>query len=279
MALWDKITSRGSVDDRRADGPSLARMGSAGLTVAVAILALNLLSGNGIDPTTLEQLLGTLQQSNITQQQNIDASEFVGEDSYEVFASTIVGSTNDLWRQVFAQNGQEYREPKLVLFRGATESGCGVASSQSGPHYCPVDETIYLDETFFDDIYARLGGTNADVAQAYVIAHEAGHHAQKLLDIMDQVPNGSNEASVRLELQADCFAGLWAYSIRDLGVFENGEINEAIAAAEVVGDDHIQEATTGTVHPETWTHGSSAQRVSWFNRGYTTGDVSQCNTF
>lgn len=257
----------------------MARMGGAGLTVAVAILALNLLSGQGLDPAALEQIIGSLQQSAVTQQQDIDPTQFAGKDSYETFAATVLGSTNDLWQQVFAQNGMEYRAPKLVLFRGETDSDCGVASSQSGPHYCPVDETIYLDETFFDNIYARLDGPKGDVAQAYVIAHEAGHHAQKLLGIMDKVPSNSNEASVRLELQADCFAGLWAYSIRDIGVFENGEINEAIQAAEAVGDDHIQEVTTGSVHPETWTHGSSAQRVNWFNRGYISGDISQCNTF
>jgi predicted metalloprotease len=169
----------------------------------------------------------------------------------------------------------------LVLFRGATNSGCGYASSQSGPHYCPTDQTIYLDETFFDELQARFGGSNGDVAQAYVLAHEAGHHAQNQLGIMDEVQASGydNDLSVKLELQADCFAGLWAYSVKDLGVFEEGEIQEAISAAEAVGDDNIQSRTQGQVNPETWTHGSSAQRIDWFNRGFNSGQINSCNTF
>jgi predicted metalloprotease len=173
----------------------------------------------------------------------------------------------------------------LVLFRTATNSACGTATSQIGPHYCPLDSTIYLDETFFDELTNRLGATGGDVAEAYVIAHEVGHHVQNELGIMNRVqtqqqalPSQANELSVQLELQADCFAGLWAHSIRDIGVFETNEIREAMDAAAAVGDDRIQERTQGYVNPENWTHGSSDQRVEWFNKGYQTGELSACNS-
>ncbi len=280
MALWDKISSRGQVDDRRGLGPVGIGGGGIGLAIAAVFIVINLLAGGSVDQSSLEQVLGQLQQGGVSQQGG-QPEQFAGADNYEVFASTVIGSTNDLWRGIFAQNGKTYQEPKLVLFRSATNSACGFASSQSGPHYCPVDQTIYLDETFFAELQNRFGATGGDVAEAYVLAHEAGHHAQNQLGIMEQVQNSgnSNELSVKLELQADCFAGLWAYSVKDLGVFGEGEINEAISAAEAVGDDRIQQTTQGSVNPETWTHGSSAQRVEWFNRGFNSGQVSACNTF
>ena len=187
----------------------------------------------------------------------------------------MLGSTDTLWADLFSRNGKPYRAPKLVLFRGTTPSGCGGASTDVGPHYCPRDETIYLDETFFDELRARFQARGGDVAEAYVIAHEAGHHAQNLLGTLDGARD--NETSVKTELQADCFAGLWAHSIRDLGVFEPGEIAEALDAAAAVGDDRIQKAIDGRVHPETWTHGSSAERVRWFTRGYETGSLAACD--
>jgi predicted metalloprotease len=165
-----------------------------------------------------------------------------------------------------------YVAPKLVLFRGSTDSACGGATSDMGPHYCPYDSTIYLDETFFDELKA-LGG-QGDVAQAYVIAHEVGHHVQNQLGLLKE--DQTNADSVRTELQADCFAGLWAYSIKDIGVFEPGEVKEALDAASAVGDDHVQATFQGRVTPETWTHGSSAERVASFNKGFETGQVGAC---
>jgi uncharacterized protein len=279
MALWDKLGSRGRVEDRRGMGPALG--GGLGVTGVVILLLINFLGGGDIG-----SVLPELQNALVQNSQNYDTSDFEGADSYEVFASTVIGSNNDMWKKVFAQSGRSYEEPRLVLFRGSTDSACGSAVSQIGPHYCPLDKTIYLDETFFEELQERLGAQGGDVAEAYVMAHEVGHHAQNELGIMSQVqelqganPDEANELSVRRELQADCFAGLWAYSIKDLGVFEEGEIAEAIDAARSVGDDRIQRASTGRVNPEEWTHGSSAQRTEWFNRGYEAGTLSTCDTF
>ncbi len=273
MALWDKIGSRGNVQDRRGMGPALG--GGLGVGGIALLLLMNFLGGGSVT-----DVLPEIANSLIQNQGTYETKDFEGSDSYEVFASTVLGSNDDMWAKFFAQNNLNYEKPTLVLFRGATQSACGSAVSQVGPHYCPNDQTIYLDETFFEEMTARLGAQGGDVAEAYVIAHEAGHHAQHMLGIMDEVGSSrSNEDSVKLELQADCFAGLWAYSIKDLGVFEPGEINEAIDAARSVGDDRIQKASTGQVNPESWTHGSSAQRIEWFNRGYNSGDITACDTF
>ncbi len=263
MADWNKLGSRGTVEDRRGLGPMAGGLGIGGV---ILYLAFSFLTGGSISPDTLNTLL----QESQVQRQNIDTSQFAGADSYEVFVATVLGSTNDMWSQVFAQNNMTYEPPKLVLFRGATQSSCGGASSAVGPHYCPTDATIYLDETFFEELTSRFGAQGGDVAEAYVIAHEVGHHAQNMLGLIDQAN------SIHTELQADCFAGLWAYSVRDKGVFEPGEIQEALDAAAAVGDDRIQKMQTGHVSPETWTHGSSADRAAWFTKGYESGDLNQC---
>lgn len=277
MALWDNLGSIGKVEDRRGSG-GLAFGGGAAVVGVVLFLALNYF-GVQVDPALLEQVIGTANNNSQTQQ----AGEFAGDDDYEVFARSVLGSTDDYWSDVFSKQNTTYETPRLVLFRSATQSGCGIASSQVGPHYCPADQTIYLDETFFDNVLARIGGDNGDVAQAYVIAHEVGHHVQTQLGTMDQVQSdpsyarsGENSLSVRLELQADCYAGLWAHSLRDRDVFGPGEIDEAIRAAEAVGDDNIQQATQGSINPETWTHGSSQERARAFNRGYDSGQISVC---
>ncbi len=278
MADWKKILSRGNVEDRRSYGP--AGIGGVGLTgLALYFLATYLTGGNMADliqNLPLEQLQTTTSQR---------ASEFEGTDEYEVFASTVLGSINDAWRNVFSNQGIVYEEPRLVLFRTATTSECGSATSQVGPHYCPLDETIYLDETFFDEMINRFGAEGGDVAEAYVIAHEVGHHVQNRLGTLEKVQiqqqsneKRANDLSISLELQADCYAGIWAHSIKERQVFEEGEIQEAMNAASSVGDDRIQERVTGYVNPETWTHGSSEQRVAWFDRGYESGDITQCNT-
>lgn len=271
MANWGNLGGRGNVDDRRGFGPT-AIGGGLGITGLVIVLALNLLGGGDIG-----DVLSQLENSQVGQTQNYNAADFEGEDSYEVFASTVLGSNNDMWAGIFSQNNQTYEPPKLVLFRGSTQSSCGGATSDVGPHYCPVDGTIYLDETFFEELTKRFGAKGGDVAEAYVISHEVGHHVQNLLGSINRARD--NESSIKTELQADCYAGLWAYSIKDLNVFEQGEILEAIDAAAAVGDDRIQSTITGRVNPESWTHGSSEQRVQWFNRGFETGAVSSCNTF
>jgi predicted metalloprotease len=266
MADWSKILSRGSVEDRRAVGPG-AIGGGLGLGgIALALLFTYLSQGQITPADVLTQLQGAQVMTS-----REDPSAFAGADSYEVFASIVLGSTDDMWQDLFAQKNLAYAPPTLVLFRGSTNSACGGAAGAVGPHYCPLDKTIYLDETFFDEL-RKLGG-QGDVAQAYVIAHEVGHAAQDQLGLLE---NETLSDSVKVELQADCFAGLWAYSIRNAGVFEPGEIKEALDAASAVGDDRIQEAYQGRVTPETWTHGSSAQRVDAFNRGFESGAIDAC---
>jgi predicted metalloprotease len=272
MAVWDRISSRGEVDDRRGFAPVVA--GSLGLTGLVIAIAFSLLTGVDVGDT-LEQLQSVQGQ----QSQVVDSGEFQGADSYEVFASTVLGSVNDAWYEILGNQNITYDPPKLVLFREATQSGCGVATSSTGPHYCPIDQDIYLDETFFDELESFLGAEGGDVAQAYVIAHEVGHHVQNQLGIFDRADARTNEGSIKIELQADCYAGLWANSIKDRNILEVNEIREAMDTAAAIGDDRIQEKSTGQVNPETWTHGSSDQRVFWFSKGYSTGDFNECNTF
>ena len=277
MANWGRILSRGDVEDRRSFAPAVGGAGLAGLAL---YFVLSYLSGSEIN---VNEVLTQLENVQVEQNQTLGASEFEGEDEYEKFASAVLGSNNEMWTTVFSKTGELYTPPKLVLFRAATQSSCGTATSSVGPHYCPLDQTIYLDETFFDELTKRFGAKGGDVAEAYVIAHEVGHHAQNRLGIMSKVrglqdanPEQENDLSVQLELQADCFAGLWANSISNLDVFEQNEINEALDAASSVGDDRIQEKVTGYSNPESWTHGSSEQRVSAFNRGYQTGNLSSC---
>lgn len=273
MADWGKILGRGNVEDRRAGG--LAIGGGIGAVLVVATLLINVLSGGQIN---VNDILNTIQSTQ--QQAGLTSSDFEGADDYEVFASTVLGSTNEYWTGVFEQNGQVYGEPKLVLFRAATSSACGVATSDVGPHYCPADQTIYIDETFFSELQSRFGAQGGDVAEAYVIAHEVGHHVQYQLGTLERVQQNSSQANaIALELQADCYAGTWAHSIRDAGVFGPNEINEAIDAAAAVGDDRIQQSVNGQVNPETWTHGSSEERKRWFTTGYDSGDPGVCATF
>jgi predicted metalloprotease len=265
MANWDKITSRGNVDDRR--GQMKSGVAGFGLTGILLIMGVTYLMGGNplnvltqIDPASLGQ-----------PNQTVDVSQFEGVDSYETFAGKVLGSTNDFWKSALANTTTVYTEPTLVLFRGYTTSGCSGANSASGPHYCPLDNTIYLDETFFAELSANLGAKGGDVAEAYVIAHEVGHHVQNITGTLNETAD-----SVQIELQADCYAGAWAGSLKDTGVFELNEITEAMDAAAAVGDDNIQEKTQGEVHPESWTHGSSDARVQAFSTGYETGDYLAC---
>lgn len=275
MARWDNIGSRGNVEDRRGLGGGAALAGGGGVLAIVLTLALNYF-GISVPQSTVEDILGQVQQLQSQQVSQADQpAEFRGEDDYELFASRVVGSSNDVWKEVFARNGRTYDEPRLVLFRGVTRSGCGLASSQTGPHYCPADDTIYLDETFFAELGRRFGSNTGEVAQAYVIAHEVGHHVQNQLGSLSSADR-SNEHSVALELQADCYAGVWAYSQKQNNIFGDGEIEQAMSAAAAVGDDNIQQTIEGRVTPENWTHGSSEQRVEALTTGYRTGDPGQC---
>jgi len=280
MANWDKIASRGSVNDRRSNRNMLA-IGGGGLSLTglAVILFLNYLGGGEI--TDVFSQLGSSAQTSSYE----DTSVYEGADSYEVFASTVLGSNNDAWSEIFARENKVYTAPTLVLFRDITESSCGNASSEVGPHYCPLDSTIYLDETFFEALQSRFGAGSADVSQAYVIAHEVGHHVQNELGILEDTleqaqskPENAAALSIKQELQADCFAGMWAHSIRDKNIFGPNEIQEAVDAAAAVGDDRIQEKTSGRINPETWTHGSSADRIAAFNTGYSTGNMESCGS-
>lgn len=277
MANWSKITTRGTVDDRRGLAPVI---GSVSLVGIALMFALSYLNGGDLE-SAFKEVASTVLEQQLQQQgsTNEDTSQFAGEDAYEVFAATVLGSNNETWQTVFPINGKDYLEPKLVLFRQATQSGCGIATSDVGPHYCPADQTIYLDETFFDELTTRFGAQGGDVAQAYVIAHEVGHHVQNILGTLEKTASGNNDTSVKIELQADCFAGIWANSIRDQGILEQDEIREAMDAAAAVGDDRIQERVQGYSDPETFTHGSADERVAWFTKGYETGEVGECQAF
>lgn len=256
--------------------------GVGGLGI-IGVLLVLFLGGSGGD---LEGMLNQLQTAQAPAQQ-VQPEEFEGLDESEDFVSAVLGTTETLWNEIFAASGRDYQEPALVLFTQATNSSCGGARSEVGPHYCPLDETIYIDLGFFDELQRRFGASGGDFAEAYVIAHEVAHHVQHELGIMDEVrriqqenPDDANAYSVALELQADCFAGVWANSIfaRE-NVLQPGDIDEALDAARAVGDDRIQETIQGRVTPENWTHGSAEQRSFWFTTGYETGNPNACDTF
>jgi predicted metalloprotease len=196
----------------------------------------------------------------------------------------VVSNIQDFWQSTFSASGKQYQVTKLVLFDQATSSGCGQASSATGPFYCPADQKVYLDLGFMDELTTRFGAKGGDFAMAYVVAHEFGHHVQDLLGITERVdqltqqdPSQRNALSVRVELQADCLAGVWAHS--DASDLQPGDIDEALSAAQAVGDDRIQQETTGQVNPESWTHGSAEQRSTWFTNGYRSGNPDDCDTF
>jgi predicted metalloprotease len=254
--------------------------GSIGLgTVAIAVVAGWLF---GINPLTILGLMsgGTTQEAPVAQKPPAD-------DEMARFVSTVLADTEDVWRAKFRQAGQTYRDPKLVLFRGSTPTACGQGQAAMGPFYCPLDEKVYIDLRFYETMRSRMGAPG-DFAQAYVIAHEVGHHVQRVLGITDKVesmrsrmsPTQGNALSVRLELQADCFAGVWAHDAQAARqVLEQGDVEEALNAASQIGDDMLQRRSQGTIVPESFTHGTSAQRVNWFKRGLQTGSINQCNTF
>lgn len=221
----------------------------------------------------------------VTQRSVPDPARDAAEERSVQFVSFALDDMQKTWEQIFSQNEGRYRHAKLVLFRDAIDSACGMAESATGPFYCPGDEKVYIDLAFFDELRRRFGAPG-EFAQAYVIAHEVGHHVQKLLGVEGQVrrlqqqhPNSQNQLSVGLELQADCFAGVWSNSTAERNLLEQGDVESALGAAAAVGDDHIQKMAGRGVAPETFTHGSSQQRMKWFQNGFRSGNLDGCDTF
>ncbi len=284
---WEGNRESDNVEDARSGGGGGFSFGGGrgiGLgTVAVAVVAGWIF---GINPLTV---LGLLSGDGglAPQSQQAPAQRPPAGDKLAQFVSVVLADTEDVWREQFKQMGGTYREPKLRLFRGSEPTACGRGEAAMGPFYCPGDQKVYIDLSFYETMRNRLGAPG-DFAQAYVIAHEVGHHVQNLMGITGKVDGmrgrvseaQHNALSVRLELQADCFAGVWAHHAQNSRqILEQGDVEEALNAASQIGDDSLQRKSRGTVQPETFTHGTSAQRVSWFKKGIQTGSVAQCNTF
>ena len=286
---WTPGGVSGDVEDRRDDGGGGGGFGFGGggfggmhigIGGFIIILILSfvfkrnffaLLSGGSVAPS-----------SSISQP---DHTRDAKEQTTVEFISYVLDDTQKTWAQILPQQGVAYRHAKLVLFRDATQSGCGSARAATGPFYCPADEKVYIDLGFYDELQRRFGAPG-QFAQAYVLAHEIGHHVQKLTGVEQKVtslmrsePGERNELSVKLELQADCLAGVWAHSTEQRKLLEQGDVESALGAAAAVGDDRLQKMSTGRVSPESFTHGSSAQRMEWFKRGMSQGTVAGCNTF
>lgn len=277
---WEDQERSDNVEDRRGMTASRGVVGGGIGTIVIVLLALYL----GVDPSTILQTVPQGGPSSLTEQQS---QQYRGGDRKADFVSVVLADTEKTWHGLFRQYGRTYEEPKLVLFSGAVQSACGFAQAAMGPFYCPGDRKVYLDLSFFEDMTTRFHASG-DFAQAYVIAHEVGHHVQNLLGIAEKVQTAmqrstqreANRLSVRMELQADCLAGVWGYNAdRSRGLLESGDLEEALGAASAIGDDRIMRQTRGTVVPDAFTHGTSKQRVTWFRRGFESGDINQCNTF
>lgn len=286
---WQGRRESGNVEDRRSSGGGMfgggggmlgggMKLGGGGLIIVLIISLLmgrNPLERIGNSPMGVEQ---TSEAPVQTEKPTDEGGRFV---------SVVLASTEDVWNQLFQQEGSQYQPPRLVLFRGNTQSGCGFASSATGPFYCPADRKVYIDLSFYDDLHNKLNAPG-DFAMAYVIAHEVGHHIQNLLGISDKVQQQRgqvseaeyNKLSVRLELQADYFAGLWAhYAQKEKDFLEEGDIEEALNAANAIGDDRLQKQSQGHVVPDAFTHGTSEQRVRWFKKGFQSGSLNGADTF
>lgn len=276
MKLNGRRQSTNFEDRRSGNGKKIAGIGGAG-AIIVALLTF-LLGGDPQD--AVQQLSGQMTQSE-------EYTPTAQEEQFKTFALQVLASTEDVWAAEFNKMGLTYREPKLVLFHGAVQSGCGNASSDVGPFYCSADECLYLDLDFFNEMPKSLGA-GGDFAYAYVIAHEVGHHVEHLLGVLDQAHSQMarqneaerNRTSVRIELLADYYAGVWGYhENRMFGSLEEGDLQEAIDAAQKIGDDYLQRRARGQVYPESFTHGTSAQRMRWLKKGLTTGDLRGGDTF
>jgi len=282
MRLEDERESE-NVEDRRGEGfGSGVRPGHIGIgTIVVALVASYFL---GVSPSTILSVLS----GNVSQvSQVMPARKPPADDKMAKFVAKVLAETEDTWKTIFREAGGYYREPKLVLFTGATPTACGTGEAAQGPFYCPLDEKVYIDLAFYQDLKDRFRAPG-EFAEAYVIAHEVGHHVQTLIGISKKVraaqerssATRANALSVRLELQADCFAGLWAKRTDSMKhILEPGEIEQALTAASAIGDDRLQKRARGYAVPETFTHGSSKQRVRWFKRGIESGNLKQCDTF
>jgi predicted metalloprotease len=280
MRLDDQEESS-NVEDRRGGG-SFGGIGRGGIGVGTIVIALAASYFFGIDPSVILGLA-----SNSQSQAPVAARKPPADDEMARFVAKVLGSTETTWDKVFREGNARYQAPKLVLFSGATPTACGTGQSAMGPFYCPADQKVYIDLSFYRDLKERFHAPG-EFAQAYVIAHEVGHHVQNLLGISDKVHQAqqganrarSNALSVRLELQADCFAGVWGNRADAAKkIIEPGEIEQALNAASAIGDDRLQQQTQGRIVPESFTHGSSEQRVRWFRRGMDSGDLRQCDTF
>lgn len=274
---WRGERQSSNIEDRRGIGGRVAVGGGLG-TIVVLILALLF----GADPRQLLEQVPSGPSSDVQSSRPLNPEE----EELKQFVGVVLGKSEDVWNDVFRRNGSQYREPTLVLFTDQVQSACGMAGSAVGPFYCPADEKVYIDLSFYDELRRRFKAPG-DFAQAYVIAHEVGHHVQNLLGISDRVDtmqrrvsqSEANQLSVRLELQADFFAGIFARYVQNQGILEPGDVEEALGAASAVGDDQIQRRTTGYVVPDSFTHGTSEQRLRWFKKGYDSGDMRQGDTF
>jgi uncharacterized protein len=278
---WKGREQSGNVEDRRGAGTGGLVIGG-GIGTVVLVAAYLLLGG---DPSQLFQMLGQTQMS--TRAPAGSGPGTTATDEGREFVGVVLKDTEDVWGALFAAEGRTYEPPRVVLFSGAVQSGCGVAGSATGPFYCPEDARVYLDLGFYDELRDRFGAPG-DFAQAYVIAHEIGHHVQNLLGVPERVAamrermskRDANELSVRVELQADFYAGVWAHHAQQMKqILEPGDVEEALGAASAIGDDRLQRQATDTVTPDSFTHGTSEQRVRWFRKGFETGDMTQGDTF
>lgn len=269
-----------NIEDRRGMGGRGFAIGGGGCLTLIIGLAAYFITGD------LSFLTQTQQPNSAPTNQSQPVQTNPQEEAQVKFMRIVLATTEDAWKETFQRSGVRYQEPKLVLFRGQTPTACGKGDAGMGPFYCPGDQKLYLDFAFFDELRREFKAPG-DFAQAYVVAHEVGHHVQNLLGTMDKVQNlqqrvneaQSNQLSVRLELQADCYAGVWANYVKRQNKLEVGDVEEAMRAAAAVGDDMIQKRMQGYVVPESFTHGSAKDRMTWFNKGLQTGDARQCNTF
>jgi predicted metalloprotease len=280
---WIGNRQSDNVEDRRGmSGGGKLALGGGGLAIVFFLLKIFMPESAPL----LDTIQNQVQQNQTTATQNGEPFELTPEQK-EIgeFAKTVLAYTEDTWGQVFQDNGMQYEDPKMVLFSNAVETACGSATSASGPFYCPGDQKVYVDLEFMKELKSRFGAEGGDFATAYVIAHEVGHHVQKLLGTSDKVrqlqsgksETEANKLSVCLELQADFYAGVWAHFNQKY--IEDGDIEEALSAANAVGDDAIQSKVSGQVQPDTFTHGTSEQRMYWFKKGYNSGDIKQGDTF
>ena len=280
---WEGQRESENVEDRRGMGPG--RVGGIGVGGIVLVLAISYFTGT--NPLTLLNMLNGVQEMSSPTTDPQPGHMGSPNDSLGKFASVVLADTETTWETVLPRLGRQYENPRLVLFTGGVQSACGTTSAAAGPFYCPGDRRVYLDLSFFNEMTHRLGAPG-DFAQAYVIAHEIGHHVQNLVGIANKVNRlqrqGSelegNALSVRMELQADCFAGVWGYHAkRERNLIEPGDFEEGLRAASAIGDDQLQKMSRGYTRPESWTHGSSAQRMTWLRKGLETGDPNACDTF